>query len=202
MPWPHSDTRTVPTEPAELGPRWDVLTAHQVSPSGLVPAPESRPGSFQKCYKPADITSRWEYLHHGNWRMLQIGVVSCAGVLVTLYRCQHDVSPCSRGGDVLAPVPRPPHTPTGSGLNTHTLFLGHEHLYLPGPEQPHPRDVLTRDKVRPQCEGAGSGHTHGPRAAHRYTTAGSSMLATSTLYSSRGGLSLVSGEDTRMWKQV
>lgn len=121
-------------------------------------------GSFRKFYKPADVTSRWEYLHHGNRPMLQIGVVSRTEVIVTLYRCQHDVSPFLRGGDVLAPIPRPPHTPTGSRLNTHTLFLGHEHLYLPGPEQPHPRDVLTRDKVRLRCEGmGGQAAPKGPR---------------------------------------
>ena len=37
-----------------------------------------------------------------------------------------------------------------------------------------------------------------PCAPYRYTTAGSNMLATSTLYSSRCGLSSVSGEGTEV----
>lgn len=83
-------------EPAELGPHWDILTAHQVSPSGLVPCPQSQQGSFQKFYKPADIMSRWEYVHHGHWPTLQIGVVSRTGCLL-YYTSASMTCPPSRG---------------------------------------------------------------------------------------------------------
>lgn len=97
-------------------------------------------------------------------------------------------APSSRGFNGSASSSRPKHSPSPS--------LGREHLYLPSPGPPHlrglpPENDRVRKQVRPPRVSA-------PRATHRYTTAGSNMLATSTLYSSRCGRSWVSGEGTRM----
>lgn len=109
--------------------------------------------------------------------------------------CQHALSPSSRGVDSFVPILRPLYIPTGSTL-THSYPLPGmgTHLYLASPE-PHPKKLSAENKVRPQCKGISLDRAHGP-GPHRYTTAGSNMLATSTLYSSLGGLSSVSGKGT------
>lgn len=59
----------------------------------------------------------------------------------SLHTCQQAFSPSSRESGQLASIPRPPQTyPIQAlDLNTCTHALAHEHLYLPSPEQPHPK---------------------------------------------------------------
>lgn len=82
-------------------------------------------------------------------------------------------------GGVGISVPTPRHRGSPDKVQTFTLpSMGHDHLDLPSPERPPPKGLPAE-------------------APHRYTTAGSNMLATSTPYSSRCGLSMVSAEGTR-----
>lgn len=188
------DAHTVPGGPAERGPPGH-LAAHPVRPSRLALAHESR-GISGAC-RPAGFTPAAASRRGGVFTPRERARATNQAFLTR--------GGCDASGGTLWPPPpggrtsrSPFHTPAPSSS------LKHAHPSLdtftcPAPNNLARGAVCRETKGRPQGRGLRSDSPAAPGARpHRYTTAGSSMPATSTLYSSRGGPSWLSGESARM----